>query len=222
MNPKEMQGNILFNGMDITEIGTALSCLSATEKRYEKGEHIYLAGQVIGSMGLVLDGSVTIESNDMWGNKTILSHVGSGQFFAEVYALLDQEPMLVDVTANENCQILFLQIGSLKKIASIGKSWSAKLIANLLTISARKNLALSGRSLHTAPKTIRERVMSYLNSLSLQHKSDEFDIPFDRQQMADYLNLDRTALSKELGRMKRDGIISVKKNHFKILGVYTR
>ena len=90
-------------------------------------------------------------------------------------------------------------------------------MANLLTISARKNLALSGRSFHTAPKTIRGRVLSYLNTVSLQKHSNEFDIPFDRQHLADYLNLERSALSKELGKMQRDGLILVRKNHFVIL-----
>ena len=89
-----------------------------------------------------------------------------------------------------------------------------KLVTNLLTISAHKNLTLSGRSFHTSPKTIRGRVMAYLNSVSLQKGANEFDIPFDRQQLADYLNLERTALSKELGKMQKDKIISVNRNHF--------
>lgn len=214
MNAEELKDNLLFQNMNKAEIESALDTLSATEKTYEKGEVIYLAGKYTESMGIVLYGSVTIESNDMWGNRTILSHVGSGQFFAETYALLDHEAMLVDVTANENCRILFLRIGSLKNMLSDIHSWTIKLLANLLTISAHKNLTLSGRSFHTAPKSIRGRVMSYLNSVALQKGTTEFDIPFDRQQLADYLNLERTALSKELGRMKREGIIQVRKNHF--------
>ena len=102
----------------------------------------------------------------------------------------------------------------INKLISIKSSWATTLIANLLTVSTRKNLLLSGRSFHTSPKTIRGRVMSYLNTLSLQKGSDEFDIPFDRQQLADYLNLERTALSKELGKMQRDGLIEFKKDHF--------
>lgn len=91
-----------------------------------------------------------------------------------------------------------------------------KLITNLLTISAQKNLNLSGRSFHTAPKTIRGRVMSYLNAMILQTGKTEFDIPFDRQQLADYLNTERSALSKELGKMQKEGILSTKKQHFKV------
>ncbi|MCR5145538.1 MAG: Crp/Fnr family transcriptional regulator, partial [Lachnospiraceae bacterium] len=175
------------------------------------------AGDITDSLGLVLSGSVTIESNDMWGNKTILSNVGEGGFFAETYALLENEPLLVDVRANENCRILFFKVGSLKKLKSNMNLWSFKLISNILMISANKNLHLSGRSFHTSPKTIRGRVMAYLNSVSLKKGNNEFDIPFDRQQLADYLNLDRSALSKELGKMKKDGLIEVRKNHFKLL-----
>ena len=92
-----------------------------------------------------------------------------------------------------------------------------RFVSNLLIISTHKNLMLSSRSFHTAPKTIRGRVMAYLNSVSMQKHAREFNIPFDRQQLADYLNLERTALSKELGKMKRDGLIDYYKNSFKII-----
>ena len=214
MDIQNLQRTMIFRGMNENEIEDTLAALSAAEKKYKKNSAIFHAGRTTERMGLVLEGSVTIESNDMWGNRTILSHVGKGQFFAETYALLENEPMLVDVTANEDCSILFLRIGSLKQLISASNIWTQKLVANLLTISAHKNLTLSGRSFHTSPKTIRGRVMAYLNSVSLQKDTKKFDIPFDRQQLADYLNLERTALSKELGKMQKDGIISVNKNRF--------
>ena len=212
-----LKENILFNGMTTDEINQALSELYAIEKAYEKNSLILRAGDITDSLGLLLYGSVTIESNDMWGNRTILSNVGEGGFFAETYALLENEPLLVDVRANENCRILFFKVGSLKKLKSNMNLWCFKLISNLLMISANKNLHLSGRSFHTSPKTIRGRVMVYLSSVSHKKGSNEFDIPFDRQQLADYLNLERSALSKELGKMKKDGLIEVRKNHFKLL-----
>ena len=211
-----LQKSRLFSGMTEDEILSALASFHAKEKRYKKGQTLLHAGDTTEKIGLVLEGSVTIESNDAWGNRTILSYVGSGQLFAETYALLDDEPLLVDVVANEACRILFLRAGSTQKITSITKPWASKFTANLLTISSLKNLHLSGRSFHTAPRTVRGRVMAYLNTVSLQTQSREFDIPFDRQQLADYLNVERTALSKELGRMQNDGLIKVKKNHFKI------
>ena len=208
---------MLFRGMAEGELREALSALRATEKAYGKGAVILQAGSPTQRLGLVLAGSVLIESNDAWGSRTILSHIGGGQLFAETYALLEDAPLLVDVTASEDCRILFLRIGSLREIASAQGAWAAKLVANLLAVTARKNLVLSGRIFHTTPKTVRGRVMAYLNSVSLQKGSREFDIPFDRQQLADYLNLERTALSKELGRMQADGLIAVKKNHFRYM-----
>ena len=212
-----LKENIIFNGMTPDEIDQVLNELCAIEKTYKKNSLILCAGDITDSLGLVISGSVTIESNDMWGNRTILSNVGEGGFFAETYALLENEPLLVDVRANENCRILFFKVGSLKKLKSNMNLWSFKLISNILMISANKNLHLSGRSFHTSPKTIRGRVMAYLSSISLKKESKEFDIPFDRQQLADYLNLERSALSKELGKMKKDGLIDVRKYHFKLL-----
>ena len=206
----------LFRGMDEAELAAALSALSAKEKTYEKDETILYAGNVSEHMGLVLEGSVTIESNDVWGNRTILSHIEKGGTFAETYALLEDEPMLVDVIANEKSNILFLRIGSLNLLQQDISPWRVKLIGNLLRISSQKNLHLSGRSFHTAPKSIRGRVMAYLNSVSLQKNKIDFDIPFDRQQLADYLNVERSSLSRELSNMQHDGLIIVRRNHFEI------
>ena len=217
MDTRQLQKSMLFRGMTETEISNALQVLEAREKSFHKSETLLIAGTITERMGLVLEGSVTIESNDVWGNRTIISHVGKGQVFAETYALLENEPMLVDVTASEDCRILFLRSGRIQSLKSSLEPWILKYVTNLLTISMHKNLILSGRSFHTAPKTIRGRVMAYLNSVSLQKHSREFDIPFDRQQLADYLNLERSALSKELGKMQRDGLISCRKNHFIIL-----
>ena len=206
----------LFRGMDEAELAAALSALSAKEKTYEKDETILYAGNVSEHMGLVLEGSVTIESNDVWGNRTILSHIEKGGTFAETYALLEDEPMLVDVIANEKSNILFLRIGSLNLLQQDISPWRVKLSGNLLRISSQKNLHLTGRSFHTAPKSIRGRVMAYLNSVSLQKNKIDFDIPFDRQQLADYLNVERSALSRELSNMQQDGLIIVRRNHFEI------
>ncbi|MBQ2568302.1 MAG: Crp/Fnr family transcriptional regulator [Clostridia bacterium] len=218
MDITQIQTTVLFRGMSNAETNDALNALSAREKSYRKGDVLLLAGDTTDEMGLVLEGSVTVESNDIWGNRTILSLVEPGGFFAETYAYLSNEPLLVDVTANENCRILFLRIGSIQtQSAKDTASWQKKLIYNLLTISFHKNLVLSGRSFHTAPKTVRGRLMSYLNAVSLKQGSTEFDISFNRQQLADYLNVERTALSKELGKMQKDGILLTKKNHFKLM-----
>lgn len=214
---KIFYNSVIFKDMSTDEIEKCLSALHAAGKTYKKDEMILMAGDATERFGLVLEGSVTIESNDIWGNRTILSHVGEMQFFAETYALLENETLLVDVRANENCRILFFGIGSLKRLRLLNELWAMKFICNMLEISAHKNVVLSGRSFHISPRTIRERILSYLNTVSLQKHSTEFDIPFDRQQLADYLNVDRSALSNELSKLQREGILKSRKNHFELL-----
>ena len=211
-----LEKTILFHGMLPQEIESARRALNVYEKKYAKDAAVLLAGSATSWMGMVLEGGVTIESTDLWGNRTILSHVGKGQYFAETYAWLEKETVPVDVIASKESRILFFQIGLLRQINQERETWAAKLIVNLLTISAHKNLALSDRSFHTSSKQIRGRVMAYLNTVSLQKGVKSFDIPFDRQQLADYLNVERTALSKELGKMQKDGLLHYNKNHFTI------
>ena len=199
----------IFAGFSESEYNEAITRISAGECSYPKGQLIFSAGDVTERMGLIISGSVTVESSDMWGNVTLLSLVSEGEYFAETYALLG-EPMMVDVRANEDSRILFLRV---RGINHSGK-WTLKLTQNLLTILARKNLHLSERSFINSGKSIRRKVMSYLNALSLRKNSRDFTIPFNRQQMADYLNTDRSALSKELCLMRNEGLISFRKNHF--------
>ena len=213
MDMQMLQQAALFSAMTRSEVEEALRVLGARVRQYARGAIVLSAGAPTDSMGLVLSGSATVESNDVWGNRTIFARVGPGQLFAESYALLPGEPMLVDVAANEDCRILFLKMEHLASLLS-RYAWAPRLMAELLKISARKNLHLAERSFHTSPKTVRGRLLAYLNSVALREGRREFDIPFDRQQLADYLNLDRTALSKELGKMQREGFFIVRKNHF--------
>ena len=206
----------LFHEMTDEEILEALGSLRAYTKTFERNEFILNAGDCTKELGILLEGRATIETNDMWGNHTILGMVGKDELFAESYAILCDEPLLVDVRCGERCTILFLSASDLVRNYS-NQLWQNKMIRNLLMISARKNLHLSARAFQTSSKSARVRIMAYLNAVSLRTGETLFEIPFDRQQMADYLNLERTALSKELGRMKKDGIIDFHKNTFRLL-----
>ena len=156
-----------------------------------------------------------IENNDLWGNKSILSVVKPGEVFAETYALC-RETLMVDAVAAEETSVLFLDLQSALDNSQSGQSWYPKLQKNLLLISAQKNLTLSGRIFCTTSKTIRGRLLTYLSEQAAKSGDNVFHIPFDRQQLADYLNVERSALSKELGRMKKEGLIDYRKNHFKL------
>lgn len=216
MGQDSLKDSILFRNMTEAETGLCLKELQAEQRNFSKGSIIFHAGDRTDRMGLVLSGAVTIENNDMWGGCSLLGHVGEGEFFAETYALLG-EVMPVDARAAKDSRILLLKVKGLPG-PEPGPSWKQKLTGNLLVISACKNLALSGRSFHISRRSVRERLLSYLNAMALQNHSREFDIPFDRQQLADYLNLERTNMSKELGRMKREGLIEFRKNHFRLQG----
>ena len=163
----------------------------------------------------MLNGSVLIENVNVWGDKSILSRVEPGQVFAESYALCG-EPLLVDAVAAERAEILFLHLDIVLSPEYSGRPWHARLMQRLTLMTARKNLVLSRRIFCTSPRSVRERLLTYLSGQALQCGSAEFDIPFNRQQMADYLNLDRSALSKELGRMRDEGLLSFRKNHFRL------
>ena len=180
---------------------------------FEKNTLIFQTGDRIHEIGMVLKGSVHIESIDLWGNRSILSHVPEGHAFAETYALC-HEPMMVDAVSTQESAIAFLDTDILLNDRYLQKSWYAKIMHNLLIIFARKNLVLSNRIFCTSAKTIRERLFTYFSNLSVQTGSRTFQVPFDRQQMADYLNLDRSALSKELGKMRKEGLIDFHKNTF--------
>lgn len=209
----------LFRGTTAQELEDMLSCLGTDVRSYEKGQVICRAGDKVTSLGVVLSGSVLIENDDIWGNTTVLDCVGQGQIFAETYACTPDEPLMVNVVAAEPCQVLFLNVGRVLQVCSNSCGHHNALIRNLLSLSAQKNLNLSRKIFHTSPKTIRGRLLSYLSYQSLRSGSSSFSIPFNRQQLADYLNVDRSALSNELSKMQRDGLIQVERNRFVLLGV---
>ena len=205
----------LFAGIKEDDFLKLLDFLNATELKRGKGETVFHSGSMITQIGIVLEGRIQIESTDFWGNKTILDSLGEGKVFAETYALT-KIPLMVDVVATQDSKILLLQTDSL---SSAQDAFSKIIIQNLLAISMTKNLHLSQRIFHTSSKTIRGRLLSYLSSqVPRGTPNAEFDIPFDRQQLADYLEVDRSALSAELSKMKADGLIDYWKNHFKLLG----
>lgn len=181
-------------------------------RKYEKSGVIFRTGDIIHEIGIVQAGSVNIENTDLWGNRSILSNVGRGQVFGETYAMCG-EPMMVDAVAAENSEILFLRLDIL---IDENQPWYGRIMSNMLRVSVQKNLELSSRIFFTTPKTIRGRLLAYLSAMSVKCGSTTFQVPFDRQQMADYLNLDRSALSKELGKMRDEGLIEFYKNTFRL------
>ena len=179
---------LLFRGTTPQEVQSILECLQAEKKHYQKSDVIYHAGDSVTSLGMVLSGSVSIENDDLWGNKSILDRIGPGQVFAETYACVSGEALMVSVVAAEASDILFMNVSRLLRICPHACEHHGKLIRNLLTISAQKNLNLSRRIFHTSSKSIRGRLLSYLSFQAVRQGRRDFTIPFNRQQLADYLS----------------------------------
>ena len=205
----------LFKHFSEEERFAVLRDLCAVTKHYQKGETVLHAGSENRYIFTVLSGSVKIQNNDIWGNTSVLNMVEKGQVFAEAYAFLTGEKLLVEAVANEPCEVLLIDA---RRIFALPESEAKnKLIQNLLFISSMKNVQLSRRILHTSSKRVRERVLSFLSEQAERQESRYVTIPYDRQQMADYLSVERSALSKELSKMKAEGLIDYHKNTFKIL-----
>nr|WP_294492507.1 Crp/Fnr family transcriptional regulator [uncultured Mediterraneibacter sp.] len=207
----------LFSGTAPEEIESMLQCLRAEVRAYKKEERILSMGDTVSEIGIVLSGSVRIENNDIWGNRSLLDRAGAGQIFAETYACVPGEKLMVDVVAAEDTRILLLNVGRLITTCPNTCAYHEKLIRNLLTVSAQKNLHLSRRIFHNSPKSIRGKLLSYLSDQAVRCGKKEFDIPFNRQELADYLGVDRSAMSNELGKMQKEGLLLVRRSHFRLL-----
>ena len=199
----------LFSGISQADLSALLSCLAAVERRYSKGAVILAEGEPTQWMGLVLEGRAIISCADVWGKSSILGFAEPGAVFGEAYACVPGEALLISVCAAEETRVLFLNVGKLLTVCGNACPFHARLIRNLLSISAGKNLQLSRRIFHTTPKSIRGRLLSYFSECAKKSGSLTFTLPFNRQQLADYLGVDRSAMSSELSKMQRDGLIQV-------------
>ncbi|MEA4946887.1 MAG: Crp/Fnr family transcriptional regulator [Oscillospiraceae bacterium] len=205
---------VLFHGASPEEIKSMLGCLGAVEKTAAKGEVLFRAGSPAKYMAMVLSGSVQIENDDVWGNKSVLDSIGPGEVFAETYACVPDEPLQVSAVAVEKSALLLLDAARLLRTCPQACAHHVTLIRNLLVVSAQKNLSLSRRIFHTSAKTIRGRLLSYLSYQAVRSGGNYFDIPFNRQQLADYLSVDRSAMSAELSKMRKDGLLECSRSHF--------
>lgn len=214
IDTKYLASTNLFSNTTPEEIDSMLGCLGAHFASYKKDEYIYMMGQEISSLGLVLSGKVRMENVDIWGNVSLLNQCGPGAVFAEIYAAVPHQPLMVNVIAETDCSVLFCNVQRILTTCPHACAHHARIAENLLTIFARKNLQLSQRIFNVAPKSIRGKLVSYLSTQATASGSNEFDIPFNRQQLADYLGVDRSALSNELSKMQKEGLLETKRSHF--------
>ena len=204
----------LFSNITADDTVSVLDCLSAVEKKYKKGECILMAGNTTEYMGLLLSGKAIVIREDYWGGQSVMSAILPGHTFAESYACTPGSVLNVSVYAEASCTVLFLNVRKMLTTCPSTCSRHSQMIRNLLSDLAEKNLKLGEKSTHMSKRTTREKILSYLSSEMNRQKSLEFDIPFTRQQLADYLAVDRSGLSTELGKMRDEGMLDFNKSHF--------
>ena len=204
----------LFSGISENELTGMLSCLDAREESFPKDAFLLRAGDTAESIGLVLSGSVLIIQEDIWGNRNILSKAGPGQTFAAAYACAPGSVLNVSVSAETPVTTMFFNVKRVLNICPSACAHHSRIIRNLLGELAEKNLRFSEKLTHMGQRTTRAKLMSYLSAEAQRIGKYEFDIPFSRQQLADYLAVERSGLSLELGKMKKEGLLDFHKSHF--------
>lgn len=204
----------VFSGIDDKEMESMLGCLGAKTESYKKGAYILRVGDCPESVGLLLSGSLFVIQEDYWGNRNIRANIIPGQVFAESFACVSGAVMDVSVVADENSQVMWLNVQRVLHTCPTACSHHNRLIRNLLSDLAANNLRANEKLTHISKRTTREKLLSYLSAEARRQGKPKFSIPFNRQQLADYLSVERSAMSAELSKMQRDGLLAADKNLF--------
>ena len=206
----------LFDNINEKELEGLLKCLLAKHKTFKKNEFIFCEDDKPTYVGIVLSGSVCVVKEDFWGNRAILAKLGEADLFGEAFSCAEVERLPVSVVASENTQVLLIDYKRIITTCSSACAFHSNLINNMIKILAIKNIRMTQKIHHIVKRTTREKLLSYLSEQALIYKSDRFKIPFNRQELADYLSVDRSAMSNELSKLRDEGIIEFNKNEFKI------
>ncbi len=207
----------LFNGIETDNLESLLDCLNAKIYSYKKGETIIAEGTKPRHIGIVLKGSVQIMQIDYYGNKCILSTAKPPQIFGEAFACAEAETMPVTVEAIEDSVIMLADCNRVLKTCCNNCDFHQQLIFNLMKGLAKNTIVLHRKIDIISKRTTRDKLMTYLLSEVKKQGKNSFEIPFDRQGLADFLEVDRSGLSAEISKLRNEGILECKKNKFKLL-----
>ena len=207
----------LFAGIDAADFEGMLGCIGYHVKDYQKGEIIALEEENINHVGVVLEGAVDMLKEDVWGNRTMLVRTYPQDIFGETFACGEDTLSVVTFAAAENCRVLFLSFCRVMHTCTHACQFHQTLIENMVRLIARKNRELMRKVEVVSKKTLREKILAYLSIQSQAQGSRRFEIPLGRVEWAEYLNADRSALTRELAKMKDEGLIDYQRNSFEIL-----
>ena len=213
---QNLLGMPLFEGLDTEEIGEVLSKVNILVKRFRKNDYILLAGDSVDNLCIVINGTIQVIKEDVWGDKTIITHLGSGAVFAESHLGRRHDRSIVSYFAVGESEVLMLPFGKILENPSNSKAHN-KLVSNIIAVLADNNSRLIEKTEILCKKTLRGKILAYLEQEAYNANSKKFTIPFSRTDLANYLDADRSALTRELARMRNEGIVAFEKNTFEIL-----
>ena len=206
----------LFAGIKDNELSAMLDCLQATIKTYKKGEYIFREGDYIDKITILVQGKLIIQKDDFWGNRSIVSAIRIGEMFGEAYATPDSGAILNDVIAEECSTVISFNIYKLLTVCPSSCRFHSIVIQNLFFAISEKNRKLVQKIGYMSNRSTNAKLLSYLSDEAKKQRSNNFTIPFNRQQLADFLSVDRSAMSKELCKMRDEGLILFDKNRFRL------
>ncbi|MEZ3503535.1 MAG: Crp/Fnr family transcriptional regulator [Lachnospiraceae bacterium] len=207
----------IFAGVGNDEIASMLLCLDAQLHHYKKGEYVLREGEHLSDIMILVNGRLLIQKDDYWGNRSILEQISMGEMFGEAYIAPESGPLLNDVAAAEDSAVIFLNAKRIMTTCSSACRFHTMVVQNLFFSISEKNRKIVRKLSHMSKRSIREKLISYLSEEATRQNSSSFTIPFNRQQLADFLFVDRSAMSNELSKMRKEGLLEFERNRFKLL-----
>ena len=207
----------LFRGIEEADLQPLLLCLAAKSVRFEKGQTVFSSGESIEKFGIVLSGQVQVVQDDYYGNRSILGKIDIGNLFGESFACAEIKMLPVRVITTTESELLFINCHRLAVPCAKACGFHSRLIQNMLSIVSMKNISLTQKIEFMSKRTTREKLLAYLSAEAKKAENTRFSIPFNRQELADYLSVERSAMSAELSKLRDDGVLRFHKNQFELL-----
>ena len=207
----------LFDGIRHEDLTAMLTCIGGQKKTVTKGTVICTEGDPAIHVGMVLTGAMRMERADYYGNRSIVAYIGPAELFGESYACAGVPALPVRIVADTDCTVLLMDCRRITTTCSSACAFHSRIIFNLLKLVATKNLVFDQKIQITSKRTTRDKLMTYLLGQAKLHGSSRFTIPYDRQELADYLEVDRSGLSAEIGKLRKEGILESEKSTFTLL-----
>ncbi len=207
----------LFSGVSNSEISAMLGCLQARLCTFKKGEYVFREGEHIDKITMLVEGKLLIQRDDYWGNRSIINVLRVGEMFGEAYVAPESGSLLNDVIAEDDSTVIFFDVRRILTVCSTACQFHSRVVQNLFFAISEKNRKLVQKIGHMSKRSTRAKLLSYLSEEAKRHNSSHFAIPFTRQQLADFLCVDRSAMSNELCKMRDEGLLLFDKKEFTLL-----